>query len=238
MIQLVRHSQFKYLIRRKTPCIISIEDKSDKVNNDIHKSLYSLSFEFPLVLYYKISIFDYIKYHRSKSIYGPLNAICFWQSKIIHVVDATKSDDLYRLFWKVYKDSCCFNIDGFIKILVFEKRIPKNKCLECGTKNELNILAQHEDGLISTLTDLPNINYPQPEFFDIYINSVTSQRRNHLNTSSNNSQNPLYNNKTKIHSRPQIDGKNHSPFCNKKVVYRVKNINGKNLKINKKLCGK
>lgn len=164
MVELISHSKFKYIIKRKTPCIISIEDKSDHINIDIHRSLEQLSIEFPFVLYYKIRKYDYQLYHNNKSIYNPHKAVCFLNGEIIAVVDGTKYDDLQKLFWKVYYDSCNKNMDGFLHILISENRLPRDNGLERPNQKELDILAKYEGGILSKLIHLPFTIYPKASF--------------------------------------------------------------------------
>lgn len=175
MTELIRHVRFLYVIKRKTPCIISIENLDDKLNQHIHKLLDKIKKEFPFLLYYKISIAEYKRYHLNLSIYGPNNVISFQLGKITNVVDGTNYDDLYKLFWKVYFDSCTDNLDGFLKVLVAENVIPHYPSPHCVKKEELDVLIKHEDGILSKLANLPNKNYPEPKFI-LHAKSVKPKR--------------------------------------------------------------
>lgn len=160
MAELIDHAKFLYVIKRKTPCIISIQNSKDSINRHIHNSLEILSKQFPFVLYYKLNINDYIRYQSNSSIYGPNNVISFKERKIKNVINGTNNEDLYKLFWNVYYDSCTNHVDKVIKILIVENRIPKYLTPPCVTKEELDILNDHVDEIINKFIYLPNVQYP------------------------------------------------------------------------------
>lgn len=177
----IPHTLFKYMIKRKTPCLISILDIGDPININIHNNLYNIRKEFPLVLFYRISMRDYRKYHLSKNIYGPNNVIYFQENNIKAVVDGTNFNDVYKLAWRIYIDSCINNAEGLIQVLVCENRIPRNSRYYPGKEDEINILAMHENGLISTYLDQEYSFYPSPKFLERNRPRDSYIKGNHIN---------------------------------------------------------
>lgn len=159
----LKHRDFKRIIKRKTPCIICIEDIKDARNIEIHKSINNLCAEFPLVLCYKINILDYNNYHLNRSIYKPDNLIRFQCGRIISVVDGNNYPDMYKLFWQVYAYSCDFNLEGYIKILTAEKRLPLQPKLYYDQK-DLDFIQEKVCGIISEYLKYEKIEYPRPLF--------------------------------------------------------------------------
>lgn len=180
---LLNNKQFQYAIRRKTPCLISIEDKLDVLNIHIHHSINNLCKEFPLVLCYKIPINDYINYHLSKSIYSPQNLICFEMAMIKSVVDANNYWEMYKLFWQVYADSCAKSLKGYMKILCSENRNNIINFQLYMNEADIEIFGKHEGGIIEQCTNVENFKFPKPLFLDQkskQSNTVKKRCLNHL----------------------------------------------------------
>lgn len=155
----LKHKSFKNVIRRKTPCIICIEDEKDTVNKKIHQNIISLCSEFPFVLCYKININDYDKYHLNKSTYGPNNLIRFECGKIKTVVDGNNYTEMYKLFWQVYVEACAYSYEGYIYILNAENRLPFKKKMRFEEK-DLDFVESEEGGIISKYLEYENKEYP------------------------------------------------------------------------------
>lgn len=166
MAILLSQADFKKVIKRKNPCIICIENKLDIEDTKIHKLIDNICKEFPLVLCYKIDIYNYNKYHESKSIYGPNNVIRFEIEKITSMVDGKNYLEINKLFWQVYADSCIYNIEAYMKILYREKRLPKNYFLPYTRLEYIDHLGESENGIISQYLESKNIYYIKPRFSD------------------------------------------------------------------------
>lgn len=127
MALFLKQSDFRIVIRRKTPCLICIEDNTDVKNYEIIKSINNLCHEFPFVLCYKITIHDYKKYHLNKSTYGPNNLIRFESENITSIADGNNYLEMYKLFWQVYYDACAKNFEGYLLVLYAEKFLVRHK---------------------------------------------------------------------------------------------------------------
>lgn len=162
IIKKVTNSSIIRLIERKTPCIISIESKNDPINIKIQNSLEKMCQLFPMVLCYKISIRDYKEFHRDKYTYTQYHIIRFRDSKIEAVVDGTSQEEVYKLFWQVYSDSCANHFPNYMKILVSEERIPKLYEQIHVEKDDIDFLGKFEDGEIARCVERIDRAYPMP----------------------------------------------------------------------------
>lgn len=189
----LKQKAFLHAIKRKTPCLICIEDKNDAINCEIIKSVDNLCNEFPYVLCYKINIIDYEEYHLNKSIYGPHNLIRFEDEQITSVIDGNNYSEMYKLFWQVYFDACANNFEGYIKVLYAEKFITTyNRPMY--NLEDLSFLEELEGGILSKILETKKLENCKPIFkrqrcsirnSSRKENSITTKKKSFANDARN-----------------------------------------------------
>lgn len=180
------HKELRKAIKRKTPCIICIENKNEKVNNYINVSVNKLCKEFPYVLCYKIDIQDYNDYHENKSSYGPNDVIRFQNYKIISVVDGTNFGDVQKLFMQVYHDSCLYNFEGYTRTLFYEDRLSKILYRPHLPDDALEICENLLGKIISKTMESKEESYPELKFSAHKYTPVFNIRNKYMTNLNNN----------------------------------------------------
>lgn len=121
MSHIISYSKYRYIIRRKIPCIIYYDDERYYKNAEILIIMEEMRRKYPLVLYYQVKWLDRPgitnNFGEKRS-----NIVCFKNGKKICTVSPYLSSEINNLFKTVYNDCVCNHFKEFNYILVRDKK--------------------------------------------------------------------------------------------------------------------
>lgn len=117
---------YRYVIKRKTPCIIYYEDLSDQQNRVVISIMKHMCAVYPNVLCYKVN-YDQSRFvNTNLKSYNSYDVLSFKNGKLKAKVSVFSTSDLHNLFMTVYNDSYLNSIKYLYTILHNQKGMGKD----------------------------------------------------------------------------------------------------------------